>query len=166
MYKYFLHKEDFNNKIVFWDIDGTLAAYRFNGYMTHGPTEQFLHDIEDGVFLNRPPSKHIQRIINEINSTNIVLGHCVNDKEISDKRIWLQKHFPKIKHYIFLDLYKKGSKEFTSKADEILKYCKSNNIDKKNCIFIDDSISLLVDAQNKGIESWHISSLFDYFERM
>ncbi len=26
-------KKDLENKYVFWDIDGTLAAYRFNGHL-------------------------------------------------------------------------------------------------------------------------------------
>lgn len=159
MHKYYLHKEDFNNKIVFWDIDGTLAAYRFNGYMTHGFTERLKQDIENGVFLQRPPSKFAQKIINDISPIkNIILGHFVLDKEVQDKHIWLKKHFPMIKDYIFIKLY-------NSKADEILNYCKSNNIDLKDVMYIDDSINLIVEAQDKGIESWHISSLLDYFEK-
>lgn len=26
-------KKDLENKYIFWDIDGTLAAYRFNGHV-------------------------------------------------------------------------------------------------------------------------------------
>lgn len=28
-----IEKSDLENKYVFWDIDGTLAAYRFNGHV-------------------------------------------------------------------------------------------------------------------------------------
>lgn len=31
---YFLKKDDFKDKTIFWDIDGTLAPYRFNVYCT------------------------------------------------------------------------------------------------------------------------------------
>lgn len=31
MYKDMVTKNDLKNKYIFWDIDGTLAAYRFNG---------------------------------------------------------------------------------------------------------------------------------------
>ena len=48
---------------MFWDIDGTLAPYRFNGHILdpNGTNNGMsLKEIEDGIFLDRKPSKHMQ----------------------------------------------------------------------------------------------------------
>ena len=155
---YFLKKDDFKDKTIFWDIDGTLAPYRFNGYLTCGVTPKFLNDISNGVFLNRPPSKIMQRILAEIEpNKNIIIGHYVNGRETNDKKKWVKKYFPQITETIFVPLPE-------SKADIILNYCQIKEIDLKDCLFIDDSIGILYDAQEKGIPAWHISSLMDYFD--
>ena len=49
------------------------------------------------------------------------------------------------------------------KADEILRYCKENDIDLRDVLFVDDRLAILKDAERKGIESWHVSSFFDWF---
>ena len=51
--------EDLRNKYVFWDIDGTLAPYRFNGHVADPDgtnNGMSLKEIEEGVFLLRAPS--------------------------------------------------------------------------------------------------------------
>ena len=50
--------KDLENKYVFWDIDGTLAPYRFNNHVAdpNGTNNGMsLKEIEDGVFL---PENH------------------------------------------------------------------------------------------------------------
>ncbi len=80
-----LTKEDTINKYIFWDIDGTLAPYRFNNHV--GDPEgtnsgMSLKEIEDGIFLERKPSKHMQKVISECGAKeNIIMSHCINEKE-------------------------------------------------------------------------------------
>ena len=45
-------EDKFTNKYIFWDIDGTLAAYRFNGHVSDPEgtdNGMSLKEIEDGV---------------------------------------------------------------------------------------------------------------------
>lgn len=148
-----------NGKTVFWDIDGTLAPYRFNNHVMASDNCNngvSIKEIEENIFLNRKPSRVMQNIIKNTNiSKNIIIGHCINDKEISDKQKWLDIYFPTIEDRILV--YEKFSK-----ADCIIEYCEKNNIDLKEVIFVDDVIKYLREAESKGIESWHISSFLDF----
>lgn len=48
--------EDFKDRYVFWDVDGTLAPYRFNGHVADpdgSNNGMSLQEISDGVFLYR-----------------------------------------------------------------------------------------------------------------
>lgn len=152
-------KEDLKNKYIFWDIDGTLAEYRFNGHV--GDPEGInngmsIKEIYDGVFLSRQPSKHMQKILDNCNAKqHIVMGHCQIQKEMDDKQIWLDKYYPIIKERLLVY-------EDKSKADTILAYCKEHNIDLKNIIYVDDVISFLREAERKGIKSYHISSFLGW----
>ena len=136
-----LTKADTKDKYIFWDIDGTLAPYRFNNHV--GDPEgtnsgMSLKEIEDGIFLERKPSKHMQKVIKDCGAKeNIIMSHCINEKE-----------FP---------IY-----ENESKADTILEYCKNNNISLDEIIFVDDVITILREAEKKGINAWHISSFLDW----
>ena len=84
-----LTKEDTKDKYIFWDIDGTLAPYRFNNHV--GDPEgnnsgMSLKEIEAGIFLERKPSKHMQKVIKECRAKeNIIMSHCINEKEKQDK---------------------------------------------------------------------------------
>ena len=84
-----LTKADTKDKYIFWDIDGTLAPYRFNNHV--GDPEgtnsgMSLKEIEDGIFLERKPSKHMQKVIKECGAKeNIIMSHCINEKEMNDK---------------------------------------------------------------------------------
>lgn len=147
-------------KYVFWDIDGTLAPYRFNGHVgdPNGTNNgQSLQEIENGIFLARKPSKFMQSVVDSCGAReNIVMGHCLNKKEIEDKHKWLNMYYPCIKKRIF-------APEHESKADAIIKYCGENHIDLADVVFVDDVISFLREAEKKGISAWHISSFLDWF---
>lgn len=153
-----IKKEDLENKYVFWDIDGTLAAYRFNNHVSDPDgtdNGMSLKEIEQGVFLNRKPSILMQNVIkNSKIEKNIVIGQCQNQKEMNDKMLWLDKYYPMIKERILIyDM---------SKADHIINYCKSNNINLKDVVYVDDVISFLREAERKNIKSYHISSFLDF----
>ena len=151
-------KQELENKYVFWDIDGTLAAYRFNGHVAdpNGTDNGMsLEEIEQGIFLQRKPSLLMQKVLSECGAKkNIVMGHCHNQKEMDDKTIWLNRYYPMIKERLLVE-------EDASKADCIIEYCKKEIIDLKDVIFVDDVITILREAERKGIKSWHVSSFLD-----
>lgn len=152
-------KQELENKYVFWDIDGTLAAYRFNGHVAdpNGTDNGMsLEEIEQGIFLQRKPSLLMQKVLSECGAKkNIVMGHCQNQKEMNDKQIWLDKYYPMINERLLVF-------EGNSKASCIIEYCKKEAIDLKEVIYVDDVIKFLREAERKGIESWHISSFLDW----
>lgn len=152
-------KMDLKDKYVFWDIDGTLAPYRFNDHVADpdgSMNSLSLKEIENGVFLHRKPSKHMQKVLKTCESKqNIVVGHCLAKKEMQDKGIWLAKNYPMISEHLFLSRDK-------SKTTAILKYCNEHNINLKDVIFVDDVIPFLIEAEREGIRSFHISSFLDW----
>lgn len=154
-----IEKSDLENKYVFWDIDGTLAAYRFNGHVADPEgtdNGMSIKEIDEGIFLERKPSLLMQKVLNECNTKkNIIMGHCQNQKEVDDKHIWLDRNYPMIKDRILVF-------ESFSKADCIIEYCKKSSIELKDTIYVDDIIKYLREAERKGIESWHISSFLDW----
>lgn len=68
------------DKYVFWDIDGTLAPYRFNDHVSDPDgtdNGMSLREIEDDIFLTREPSKHMQEVVNTCGAKkHIIMGHC------------------------------------------------------------------------------------------
>ena len=77
-------------------------------------------------------------------------------KEKNDKEKWLDIYYPSITKRVF-PIY-----ENESKADTIIEYCKNNNISLDEVIFVDDVITILREAEKKGINAWHISSFLDW----
>lgn len=152
-------KKDTENKYIFWDIDGTLAAYRFNGHvLAKDGTDNgmSLEEIDNGLFLKRKPSLFMQNVVKTCGAKeNIIMGHCMNEKEIEDKHIWLDKYYPMIKERIF-------AFEDKSKANCIIDYCEKRNINLKDVLYVDDVIKFIKEAERKGISSWHISSFLDW----
>lgn len=155
-----ISKDDLKDKYVFFDIDGTLAAYRFNDHVSDplGTSNGMsILEIEDGIFFKRKPSLLMQKVLLENEAKeNIALSYCLNEKERSDKNLWLDKYYPMIKKRFLIDLDK-------NKARTILDYCDDNNILLKDVIFVDDVLDYLKEAERLGIKSYHISSFLDYY---
>ena len=154
-----LTPSDTKGKYIFWDIDGTLAPYRFNGHVSDPEGSKYgmsMAEIENGLFLTRLPSKHMQHVVETCGAKQqIVMGHVLAEKEISDKHIWLDKHFPLIKERLL-------TFESRPKHETILSYCKDHGIDLKDVIFVDDILAYIKEAERHGITSYHISSLLDW----
>lgn len=152
-------QDQLRGKYIFWDIDGTLAAYRFNGHVSDPEgtdNGMSLKEIEDGVFLKRKPSCHMQMVLSTCGAKqNIVMGHCQVQKEMDDKQLWLDKYYPSITERLLIS-------EDKSKADTILQYCKDHDISLQEVVFVDDTIPFLREAERKGIKSFHISSFLDW----
>ena len=152
-------KPDLCNKYIFWDIDGTLAPYRFNGHVADPDgtnNGMSLQEIDDHVFLLREPSHHMQHIIATCGAKkHIIMGHCQVEMDMRDKEIWLDKYYPVIKDRLLVY-------EDKSKADTILQYCKEHGINVNDIVYVDDVIPFLREAERKGIKSFHISSFLDW----
>lgn len=157
-----ISKNDLRDKYVFFDIDGTLAAYRFNNHVGEPVVTDNgmnISDLSDGIFLKRESSKFMQKVVLDIKDVAreiICLSYCVSDRERVDKNLWLDKYYPMIKRRFLIDLDK-------NKAETILKYCSDNNILLDDVVFIDDVLDYLREAERLGIKSYHISSFLDYF---
>lgn len=154
-------KKDLEGKTVFWDLDGTLAPFRFNGHICDpegSPHGMSVREVEDGIYFRRSPSRFMQRLIRDCGAReNVILTHCHCDREIADKHKWLDLHFPMIRERFVID-------EKISKIDTIVRYCAEKGVAYRDVVFIDDSLPFLREAERAGIPCWHVSSLFDYFE--
>lgn len=154
-------KSDLEGKYVFWDIDGTLAPYRFNDHVADPDgtnNGMSLKEINEHIFLTREPSAQMCYIVYNCGAKkNIIMGHCQVQQEMDDKQLWLDKYLP---------IFKKSDRILTfeniSKAESILNYCNIHNIDLQDVVYVDDVIPFLREAERKGIRSYHISSFLDW----
>lgn len=141
------------DKYVFWDIDGTLAPFRFT---KNGVDGLSLDKADDDFFLTREPSAFMQKVVaTSFAREHIIVSHYNYDKEKSDKLVWLNEHFPMMQQRILLP-------SNLSKADMILSYCRARTIPLEDVVFVDDVIPYLQEAERKGIKSYHISSFLDW----
>lgn len=156
-----VRKSDLENKYVFWDIDGTLAPYRFNDHVSDPEGTKngmSLKEISEHIFLTRKPSQHMMKVVYSCGARrNFIMGHCQVQQEMDDKQLWLDKHFPIIKRQDRLLTF-----ENISKADSIIEYCAGHRIDLKDVVYVDDVLVFLREAERKGIKSYHISSFLDW----
>lgn len=152
-----LYMEDLADKVIFWDIDGVLAPYRFNGHVGVLDTYDGMtrEEVMNDIFILRKPSKYVRSIAMSCKARrHVVCGHVLYAKEMKDKEVWLDEHYPFIKDRLFIQC---GD----SKAIAILDYCGKNGINLNDVLFIDDRLDILREAESKGINAWHISSLMD-----
>ena len=156
-----VRKSDLENKYVFWDIDGTLAPYRFNDHVSdpEGTNNGMsLKEISEHIFLTRKPSQHMMKVVYSCGARrNFIMGHCQVQQEMDDKQLWLDKHFSIIRRQDRILTF-----ENISKADSIIEYCAGHRIDLKDVVYVDDVIVFLREAERKGIKSYHISSFLDW----
>lgn len=156
-----VRKSDLENKYVFWDIDGTLAPYRFNNHVSdpEGTNNGMsLKEISEHIFLTRKPSLHMMKVVYSCGARrNFIMGHCQVQQEMDDKQLWLDKHFSIIRRQDRILTF-----ENISKADSIIEYCAGHRIDLKNVVYVDDVLAFLREAERKGIKSYHISSFLDW----
>ena len=158
-----ISKDDLKDKYVFFDIDGTLAAYRFKdcvGESIVTNNGMNIQDLNDGIFFKRGPSKFMQKVVLDIKDVVreiICLSYCTSDRERIDKNLWLDKYYPMIKNRFIIDF------DTDDKIETILKYCSDNNILLDKVVFVDDALKDLRKAEKLGIKSYHITSFLDYF---
>lgn len=150
------------NKYVFFDVDGTLAEYRFNNmiYSSKRPElgGQTLEELLfSDIFRKSRPLKNMQKLIGNLDTNKIfILGTIVTNKEAEQKYIWLAENYPNIKreNIFFIS-------STMLKPEVIIEYCKHYNIDLKEACFVDDRLDVLRKAEELGITSYHPSSFVD-----
>ena len=151
--------KDTMGKIIFWDLDGTLAPYRFNGHVADpdgANTGMSRQEIQEGCFFYRAPSRHMQRVIDECGAKlHLIMGHCHDPKEYEDKNTWLDRYYPMIKERLLTD-------DNIPKFESIIGYCQQHGISLQDVLFVDDSLKHVFAAERHGISSWHISSFLDW----
>ena len=156
-----VRKSDLENKYVFWDIDGTLAPYRFNDHVSdpEGTNNGMsLKEISEHIFLTRKPSQHMMKVVYSCGARrNFIMGHCQVQQEMDDKQLWFDKHFSIIRRQDRILTF-----ENISKAESIIEYCAGHRIDLKDVVYVDDALVFLREAERKGIKSYHISSFLDW----
>lgn len=135
----------FYRKVVFIDMDGTIADLNFD---TH------VKDIyEPGFFLNKKPSTTIINAIRNVFSDydKIILSASPSTECSMEKIKWLEKWFPEIKpnDMIFINYPREN------KIDKLLNICRFKNLDPRNVILIDDSLDILREGNSRGIKSIH-----------
>lgn len=147
------------DKYVFFDVDGTLAEYRYNDKLYSGRcTELGCQTLSDllfsDLFYKSRPLKTMQNIIASLDSDKIfVLGAIFTNNEVNQKYRWLSENYPNIKQENIILI---GSTMM--KPDVILEYCKHYNIKVEDTAFVDDRLDALRKAEELGITSYHPSS--------
>ena len=152
-------KDNLAGKIIFWDIDGTLAPYRINGhvfgkedYMMHAASDE---EIAAHAYLLRDPSRKMQKIVAMLDNEQYVLSAVHHPIERADKKIWTAKNFPEIKDAFFCD-----SKE--NKVDRLITIAEELELKREDVCLVDDTPDNVKKAEQAGFMAWHISSFLDF----
>lgn len=149
-------------KYVFFDVDGTLAEYRFQDKLYAGGCPelgcQSLNSLlfED-LYLKARPLKTMQNVIQTLNPNQVfILGACTTNHEIEQKYKWLAMHYPTIKreNILFIHLT-------MLKPEVILEYVKHLEISLEEVAFVDDRLDVLRKAEELGITAYHPSSFME-----
>ncbi|MCM1440882.1 MAG: hypothetical protein NC131_17030 [Roseburia sp.] len=158
----YIMKSDLEGKHVFWDVDGVLAPFRFNNKVWPNvgyPSALTQEMVDNYCFYARSPCKLAQRIIRTSNAKqNVVLGKIAFSGEMAQKELWLNQYFPEVKIRLWVSV-----KE--DKGDILMSYMRDFKIPKEDVVFIDDTISELLKAEQEyGITAVHVSSLLNWEE--
>ncbi len=176
------------NKYIYVDIDGTLAEYRFNNHVSakDGTTNgQTMEEIENHVFLHSKPLKAVINTLKKARKRGIwICGAIISPIELEDKVVWLNKYclYIEFNGYFwfvaeeywdtFLNYFNcdKNDCDIVTQYGVIIKGSKNNmwdwivnhNFHKlEETVFIDDVLSYLKQAEEKGVTAYHISSFIE-----
>ncbi len=154
--------EKLKDKYVFFDVDGTLAEYRFRDKIYEGGTPELgcvtLHDVLfTDIFLNSRPLKTMQRLVSQLDEDKIfILGTVISNTEVEQKYIWLETHFPQFKKENIILI-----SSTMMKPEVMIEYSKHFNWNLDEIAFIDDRLDVLRKAEELGIKSYHPSSFIE-----
>lgn len=124
-----------HNKYIFFDIDDTLAEYRYADKLYGSRCGelgcQSLENLLFGnLFIKARPLKTMQKIISKLDNSRVfIIGTIVTNNEMKQKYEWLKTNYPDIKkdNIIFVS-------STMLKPDIILEYAKHYNIEVKDTI--------------------------------
>ena len=155
-----LSAQDFAGKVAIFDMDGVLLPHMFNGHIAPVGGGYKITEAEyaaNAIELTKP-CKHVQNILNSIDTKlNVAISGIMYQAEDKVRYEWLRDHYKNITRVIFL------SKD-CSKVIAIQEFCEKAGIDLKDVIYIDDELYACTQAEMAGINSWHVSSLMDFYE--
>lgn len=154
--------EKLKGKYVFFDVDGTLAEYRFKDKLYSGKCPELgCQSLEDllfsDLFYKSRPLKTMQNIVSNLESDKIfVLGTIVTNNEVNQKYKWLEENYPNIKkeNIIFIS-------STMLKPDVITQYSKKLKVNLQDMVFVDDRLDVLRKAEELGITAYHPSSFME-----
>lgn len=176
------------NKYIYTDIDGTLAEYRFNNHLSakDGTANgQTIEEINNHIFLYSRPLKTVIDTLRKVEKRGIwICGAIISPIELQDKDIWLRKNCSGIdfngkfwfvsEEYwdMFLDYFNcnKGDMHIFTQYGFIIKGSKKSMWDwivnhnlhqLEDCVFLDDVLSYLKYAEERGVTAYHISSFLE-----
>ena len=152
--------EKLKDKYVFFDVDGTLAEYRYNDRVNGGNDwgGQTWEDLFFGnVFVSNRPLKTMVKLIEQLDPDRVfVLGAITTNHEIDEKYEWFEKYYPTIKreNVIFVA-------HPSIKVIALEEYSKKLNIPKEDIVFIDDKLDTLRQTEEAGFTSYHTTSFME-----
>ena len=176
------------NKYIYTDIDGTLAEYRFNNHLSAKDVTangQTIEEINNHIFLYSRPLKTVIDTLRKVEKRGIwICGAIISPIELQDKDIWLRKNCSGIdfngkfwfvsEEYwdMFLDHFNcnKGDMHIFTQYGFIIKGSKKSMWDwivnhnlhqLEDCVFLDDVLSYLKYAEERGVTAYHISSFLE-----
>ena len=144
--------EKLKDKLVFFDVDGTLSEYRYNDRLYSGACPELGCQTLEDLLL-----KTMQKIVSNLDSNKVfILGTIVTNNEIEQKYTWLKENYPNIKkeNICFIS-------STMLKPEVILEYCRHLNINKADVVFVDDRLDVLRKAEELGITAYHPSSFME-----
>jgi len=142
----------YTNKHIFFDMDGTLAAYQ------HMPLDENGNiNFTDGEYFKyaRPVQPVLDRILNRDNV--YILSAMPNSQSLREKEEWLDKHAPFIpkENRFFV-----GNKRY--KYVEALSIIRSRKLDKRDVTVVDDDHQVLTSLNQVGVNAIHISEFLTW----
>lgn len=151
--------ESLKNKAVFFDLDGTLAEFRFLDMV--GPENfsgDFLYEFAFGkIYDNVRPLATMQEVVKELDSDKVyVLGAITLNSEIEEKYVWLAKHYPSIKreNILFVNCAE-------MKVELLESYRRKLNLEYQDMVFVDDMHKTIQVVEERGFRAYHPSSFID-----
>lgn len=151
--------ESLKGKLVFLDLDGTLAEFRFSDMIAPEKiTGDFLYALAfNKIYDNVRPLATMQEVVKQLNPDKIyILGAITLNSEIDEKYAWLAKYYPSIKkeNIIFVN-------NAEIKIEMLEVYKRKFNLDYKDIVFIDDMHRTIQLAELRGFKSYHPTSFVD-----
>lgn len=151
--------KELEDKLVFFDFDGTLSEYRFGGQV--GPiefTQEVMYNqLFNKIYDNIRPLKTMQEYVENLDTNKVyILGAIAINTEINEKYEWLSKYYPSIKkeNMIFVN-------SSSAKLQILEAYREKMNLKEEDIVLVDDYIPTIQKAEELGFIAYHPSSFID-----